>query len=257
MTNPSPSHDESIVTQTGPSNSASNNQKLLLLAAIVVAFLMGVYLFKSYLNFDYLVEKEVQLKELYANQPALFMIIAFVLYVVAAGLSIPGGATLLTLVYAWFFGFVPALILVSFASTTGALVAFLTSRYILRDWIQNRFGKRIKAINEAFEKDGIFYLFLMRLIPAFPFYIVNLLMGVTQIKARTFWWVSQLGMLAGTSVFVYAGSIVPKLETIKEQGINAVFSKTQMLQIGIAFLLIGTFPIVVKKAVEWKKSKAQ
>lgn len=244
--------------ELNPNQSTSNpptNRKLWFVAILVIAFAVLAWLSKSYFNLETLAAQEVRLNELYAAKPVLFLGAAFLLYVLMTGLSIPG-ATVLSLTYAWFFGFTTGLILISFASTAGATLAFLSSRYLLRDWIQNRYGEKFKVINQAFDREGNFYLFLMRLIPAFPFFVVNLVMGLTRIKATTFWWLSQLGMLAGTIVFVYAGSSIPKLETLQAEGINAVFTKQQMAQIFIALAMLGLFPIVAKKIAGAFRPKA-
>jgi uncharacterized membrane protein YdjX (TVP38/TMEM64 family) len=227
----------------------SKHNKLVALAVVVVAFGILTYFAKSYLNLDFLAEQESNLKAYYSVHPILLLSLAFLLYVVVTGLSIPG-ATVLSLLYAWFFGFSRGLILVSFASTAGATLAFLLSRYLFRDWIQKKFGRRLAVINDAFEREGNFYLFLMRLIPAFPFFVVNAVMGLTKIKVFTFWWVSQLGMLAGTAIYVYAGSQIPDLMTLKKEGLKSVFTGSQPVQIAIALALLGLFPIVVKKLVE-------
>ena len=123
----------------------------------------------------------------------------------------------------------------------------MIARYFLRDSVQNRFGDRLSKIIQAFEAEGAFYLFTLRLIPAVPFFATNLLMGLTKIKASTFWWVSQIGMLAGTAVYVYAGSSIPDLNTLQTEGVSAVFSTSQITQFTIAFALLGCFPILVKK----------
>jgi len=157
----------------------------------------------------------------------------------------------LSLVYGWYFGFVPALVLVSFASTAGATVAFLTSRYLLRDSVHSKFGARLNSFNAHLEAEGAFYLFTLRLIPLVPFFVINLVMGLTPVKARTYWWVSQLGMLPGTAVYVYAGSRVPNLIELAEKGAAAVFSASQLLQLGIAFGLLGLFPLCVKSALSY------
>ena len=171
--------------------------------------------------------------------------IAFLFYVVAAGLSLPG-ATVLTLLYGWYFGFGAGIVLVSFSSTAGATLAFLLSRFLFRDAIQKRFGDRLVKFNESLEREGPFFLFTLRLIPAVPFFVINAVMGLTLIRTRTFWWVSQLGMLAGTVVYVYAGSRVPGLQTLADQGINAVFSPVQLTQIVVALALLGTFPLAAR-----------
>ena len=172
-------------------------------------------------------------------------------------MSLPGAAAL-TLVYGWYFGFLEGLILVSFASTLGATIAFLMSRYLFRDAITSRFGERLTKFNDSLEREGPFYLFTLRLIPAIPFFIVNAVMGLTPLKTSTFWWISQIGMLGGTAVFVYAGSSVPNLATLAEKGVNAAFSSTQMAQIIGAFVLMGAFPLVARWAIKfWKKSDQQ
>ncbi len=171
--------------------------------------------------------------------------LALLVYVVVTGLSLPG-ATVLTLVYGWYFGFIRGVVLVSFASTMGATLAFLLSRFLFRDAIQRRFGDRLAKFNEALEREGPFFLFTLRLIPAVPFFVINAVMGLTPIRTRTFWWVSQLGMFAGTIVYVYAGSSVPSLRTLSDNGINAVFTPIQLTQIVIAFGLLGVFPLAVR-----------
>ena len=216
---------------------------------LLVIFGILTYFSQSYLNLDFLAEQESRLKDFYSENALLVYLLAFVIYVTITGFSIPG-ATLLTLLYAWFFGFGRGLVLVSFASTTGATLAFLLSRYLFRDWFQERFKSRLRIINEAFDREGNFYLFLMRLIPAFPFFVVNAVMGLTKIRATTFWWVSQLGMLAGTAVYVYAGSRIPDLMTLKQEGVKAVFTGSQLAQITIALAMLGLFPILAKKLAE-------
>ena len=227
----------------------AKRNKLWVVIFVVLAFGLLTYLSKSYLNLDFLAEQESRLKAFYYANPVVVYLLAFVIYVTVTGLSIPG-ATILSLLYAWFFGFVPGLILVSFASTSGATLAFLLSRYLFRDWIEQKFGFRLKMINKAFDQEGNFYLFLMRLIPAFPFFVVNAVMGLTKIKVTTFWWVSQLGMLAGTTIYVYAGSRIPDLMTLKQEGVKAVFSGSQLIQITFALAMLGLFPIIAKKMVE-------
>ncbi|MCH8841029.1 MAG: TVP38/TMEM64 family protein, partial [Planctomycetes bacterium] len=156
------------------------------------------------------------------------------------------GATAMTLLVGWYFQFFPGVILVSFASTLGATIAFLLSRYLFREGIQHKFGDKLKSFNAALDREGALYLFTLRLVPLVPFFVINVVMGLTRIRTWTFWWVSQLGMLAGTTVFVYAGSSVPDLKTLSEQGAKAVFSPAQLTQLTIAFVLLGLFPLAVK-----------
>ncbi|MBT4867634.1 MAG: TVP38/TMEM64 family protein, partial [Planctomycetaceae bacterium] len=129
------------------------------------------------------------------------------------------------------------------ASTTGATLSFLMSRYLLRDLIQNKFGNRLQKFNEALEREGAFYLFSLRLIPVVPFFVINLVMGLTPIRVRTFWWVSQVGMLAGTCVYVFAGTRIPSLKEIVDKGAGGVLD----FELFAAFALLGLFPLAAKK----------
>jgi len=238
-----------------PSNSFKT--KLLILAVIVAVAGVLYWQFGAYLSLEKLAQQETSLRSFQEQHPVLVFGIAFLIYVTATGMSMPGAAAL-TLVYGWYFGFVEGLILVSFASTLGATIAFLTSRYLFRDAIMKRFGSRLTKFNESLEAEGPFYLFTLRLIPAVPFFIVNAVMGLTPLKTRTFWWISQVGMLAGTAVFVYAGASVPSLQTLAEKGVNAAFSSTQMYQILGAFALMGVFPLVARWGIkQWKKTPAE
>ncbi|MGI9457078.1 MAG: TVP38/TMEM64 family protein, partial [Aeoliella sp.] len=183
-----------------------------------------------------------------SGHPVLVYGIAFAIYVAITGLSLPGAAGL-TILIGWLFDWWQAVVLVSFASTTGATLAFLLSRYLFRDSIQKKFGDRLTKFNEALGREGAFYLFTLRLVPLVPFFVINVVMGLTPVKAQTFWWVSQLGMLPGTLLYTYVGNAVPDLQTLADQGAGAVFSGTQLLQFGIAFGLLGVFPLIAKWAV--------
>ena len=189
------------------------------------------------------------------DHPILVYGVAFLIYVLVTGLSLPGAAVM-TLVMGWYFGFARGVVLVSFASTTGATLAFLLSRYLFRDAIQTRFGERTRSFHDALEREGAFYLFSLRLIPAVPFFVINIVMGLTGLRVWTFWWVSQVGMLAGTMVYVYAGSRVPDLQSLAERGANAVFSPAQLTQMTMAFVLLGIFPIAVKKLIGYLRPTA-
>ena len=183
------------------------------LAVVATVVTVAYFAFGEILSLDHLVTKETELEQLRDRHPVLIMAGAFLIYVLATSLSLPG-ATFMTLVVAWYFGFWKGLVLVSFASTFGATLAFLLSRYLLRDIIQFKFGERLKTFNESLDREGAFYLFTLRLIPAVPFFVINVVMGLTRIRTTTFWWVSQLGMLAGTCVYVYAGSTIPSLSQL-------------------------------------------
>jgi len=138
------------------------------------------------------------------------------------------------------FGVVTGTIIVSFASSIGATLAFLSARFLLRDWVQSKFGERLKAIDDGIARDGAMYLFTIRLIPLFPFFVVNLLMGLTRIKTRTFYWVSQIGMLPATAVFVNAGTQISKVDSTA-----GLLSPTL---IG-SFVLLGIFPWIARGLV--------
>ncbi len=229
-------------------------QKLLIFVAVAGLALIGYTQFGDVLSLESLAKQESQLRDFQQQHPVLVYAIAFAIYVAVTGLSLPGAAVL-TLLYGWYFRFAPGLILVSFASTMGATLAFLLSRFLFRDFIQNRFGERLTSFNESLEREGPFFLFTLRLVPAVPFFVINAVMGLTPIKTQTFWWVSQIGMLAGTIVFVYAGSSVPSLQTLAEKGINAVFTPVQFTQIIGAFVLLGIFPLAVRWGMKWFSPK--
>ncbi|EGR1513542.1 TVP38/TMEM64 family protein, partial [Vibrio vulnificus] len=165
----------------------------------------------------------------------------FVIYVGLTAFSVPG-ATVVTLLGAALFGFWYSLLLVSFASTIGATIAFLSSRYLLKDWVQARFGDKLSAINQGVEKDGAFYLFSLRLIPVFPFFLINLLMGLTPISIGRYYLTSQIGMLPGTAVYLNAGTQLADINSL-----SGILSPTVLA----SFALLGVFPIAVK----WIMSK--
>ncbi|NMT92228.1 TVP38/TMEM64 family protein, partial [Vibrio alginolyticus] len=160
----------------------------------------------------------------------------FLAYVAITAFSIPGAAVV-TLLGAALFGFWFSLLLVSFASTIGATLAFLSSRYLLRDWVQSRFGEKLVAINQGVKKDGAFYLFSLRLIPVFPFFLINLLMGLTPMSIARFYLTSQIGMLPGTAVYLNAGTQLATIDSL-----SGIVSPTVLA----SFALLGLFPILVK-----------
>lgn len=216
-------------------------KKVVVLLLVVAAAVAGYIRFGDSLTLESLAEKEAELRQYRKTHPVLVYGVAFLAYVAVTGLSLPGAAPM-TLVYGWYFDLLPGVILVSFASTAGATLAFLLSRYILRDTIQAKFGERLSSFNRHLEKDGAFYLFTLRLIPAVPFFVINLVMGLTPIRVATYWWVSQVGMLPGTIVYVYAGSTVPDLRTLSEKGASGVITP----QLIAAFVVLGLFPLVVR-----------
>ena len=225
---------------------------------LVVSVAVVLYMqFSDALSLENQAQQEAQLRDFQSRSPWLVYAVSLLIYITITGLSLPGAAPL-TMLFGWYFGVLQGVLLVSFASTTGATLAFLLSRFLFRNSVQNRFGDRLDAFNRALEREGPFYLFSLRLIPAVPFFVINAVMGLTPIRVWTFWWVSQLGMLAGTLVYVYAGSTVPDLATLADQGINAVFSARQLTQILVAFVLLGLFPLISRwiiKRVIGKRAK--
>lgn len=205
---------------------------VMVLVAIFFAFDLG-----RYLTLDYLKDQQQVFSEYYHRNRVFTLGLYFLIYILVTALSLPG-ATVMTLAGAALFGFWPALLVVSFASSIGATLAFLVSRFLLRDWVQNKFGDKLTAINRGIEKDGVFYLFSLRLVPLFPFFMINLLMGLTPLKVSRFYLVSQVGMLAGTAVYVNAGTRLGQLQ-----------SAAGILSPGIifSFVLLGLFPLVAKK----------
>jgi pyruvate/2-oxoglutarate dehydrogenase complex dihydrolipoamide dehydrogenase (E3) component/uncharacterized membrane protein YdjX (TVP38/TMEM64 family) len=163
----------------------------------------------------------------------------FLIYVAVTGLSLPGAAVM-TLAGGAVFGFVWAALVVSVASTIGATLAFLASRFLFRDLVQRRFGSSLTAINRGVERDGAFYLFGLRLVPVFPFFVINLVMGLTPIRTATFFWVSQVGMLPGTLVYVNAGTQLGRIESLR-----GILSPELL----VSFALLGVFPLLAKKLV--------
>ncbi len=227
--------------------------KWIVVAALLVA-LTGGYLVYGHEIGNFwrsLAEREQQLLEFQAARPALTLVAAFVVYTAVTGASLPG-ATIMTLMLGWFLarvygpvgGVAVGVLLISFASTAGATIAFLISRYLFRDWLQQKYGERLAKFNQALRREGAFYLFTLRLLPAVPFFLINVVMGLTPIRARTFWWVSQLGMLPGTTLYVWAGTTLPGLQEIVENGYRPDVTTI------VAFILLGVFPLVVKKVME-------
>ena len=212
--------------------------KKLLLVLIAAAGIGMFFHFNLHqlLTLDGLKGSMDQFNQYKAQSPLLVIGGFFLLYVVVTALSLPGAA-ILTLAAGALFGLVEGLLVASFASTIGATLAFLVSRYLLRDTIKKRFPERLTAIDKGVDKEGAFYLFTLRLVPVFPFFLINLLMGLTAIKSWTFYWVSQIGMLAGTFVFVNAGTQLAQIERL-----SGILS----LDLILSFALLGVFPLIAK-----------
>jgi len=229
----------------------SDNKKSYIQKIVIILVIVGlIAAFKifdlgQYLTLSYIKESQEKFQLLYSEHRAAVIGSYMAIYILVTSLSLPGAA-IMTLAAGALFGLVVGTIVVSFASTIGATLACFVSRFILRDWIQSKFGDKLRTINEGVEKEGSFYLFTLRLIPIFPFWLINLVMGLTKMPLKTFYWVSQLGMFAGTIVYVNAGKELGKIESL-----SGILSPTLIL----SFVLLGLFPILAKKSIAFYKSK--
>ena len=218
----------------------SSGKLLLLFAIAAAAGLFFALDLGHYLSLDWLKAQQAAIAAYRADHPLAAVAAYFALYVAVTALSLPGAA-LMTLAGGAVFGLLWGTLIVSFASSIGATLAFLASRFLLRDWVMARFGRRLAAIDAGVRKEGAFYLFTLRLVPVFPFFLVNLLLGLTAMKARTFYWVSQLGMLAGTVVYVNAGTQLAQIDSLA-----GIVSPGLLL----SFALLGVFPLIANRIVE-------
>ncbi|HNH13321.1 MAG TPA: FAD-dependent oxidoreductase [Rhodocyclaceae bacterium] len=216
---------------------------LLLIAGLIAAFF--AFDLGRFFSLEYFKSQQQTISGWYRAHPGQTMAGFFLIYVAVTGLSLPG-ATVMTLVAGALFGLVMGTLIVSFASTIGASLAFLSARFLLRDWVQQRFGDRLRAINDGIEKDGAFYLFTLRLVPAFPFFVINLLMGLTRLPTRTFFGVSQVGMLAGTLVYVNAGTELAKIDSLR-----GILSAGLL----ISFTVLGLFPLIARRMLDGIKAR--
>ncbi len=223
-----------------------NKSKTILIVTLVAA-IIAFFAFDlgRFFTLDFIKQSQERFGELYKTQPALVIGSFFAIYVAVTALSLPGAA-IMTLAGGAIFGLVVGTIIVSFASTLGATLAFLAARFALGESVQKKFGARMAEINKGVEKEGAFYLFTLRLVPLVPFFVINLLMGLTKMKTWTFFWVSQIGMFLGTIVFVNAGTQLAKIDSLKG-----------ILSPGLlgSFVLLGLFPIIAKKIIEALKKR--
>ncbi|MDX2320930.1 MAG: FAD-dependent oxidoreductase [Moritella sp.] len=217
----------------------SQNKKIIIAVIITVFSLWYGFDLNQYASLEQIKALQQSSGDYIAEHQSLAMLIFFVSYVVITGFSLPG-AVLLTLLGGGLFGFGYGLLLISFASSIGATLAFLVSRYLLRDYVQKKFGARLNAINKGVEKEGNFYLFSLRLIPVFPFFLINILMGLTKISTRSFYLVSQVGMLAGTAVYVWAGTQLSEINSLSGIASPSLLS---------ALVLLGVFPWIAKRGL--------
>jgi uncharacterized membrane protein YdjX (TVP38/TMEM64 family) len=217
-------------------------QKLIIIAGIaaVIALFMALDL-DRYLTLSFLKESRDSFAALYSRSPVLVIGVYFMIYVLVAALALPG-AVVMTLAGGALLGLFVGTLVVSFASSIGATMACLFSRFLLRDWVQSRFGDKLESVNRGIQREGAFYLFTLRLIPIFPFFIINLVMGLTRMPLFRYYWVSQLGMFPATLVYVNAGKELGKIESVA-----GILSPSLL----ISFAILGLFPIGVKKGLAW------
>jgi pyruvate/2-oxoglutarate dehydrogenase complex dihydrolipoamide dehydrogenase (E3) component/uncharacterized membrane protein YdjX (TVP38/TMEM64 family) len=222
-------------------------KKKLVLAVLLIALVVAFFAFDlgRFLSLEYIKSRQAEFTALAADQLLAVGGAFFAIYVAVTALSLPGAA-IMTLAAGAIFGLATGTLIVSFASALGATLAMLVARYVLREGVQSKFGTRLAEIDKGIEREGAFYLFTLRLVPIFPFFLINLLMGLTKMKAWTFYWVSQVGMLAGTVVYVLAGTQLAKIDSLKG-----------ILSPGLigAFVLLGVFPLIAKKAIDAVKAR--
>jgi len=226
------------------------NKKLLQRLLILLAIIALVVLFKilglgQYLTLDYLKASQGKFAQIYAGHRLAVIAAYMAIYIIVTALSLPGAAVM-TLAGGALFGFWVGFVAVSFASTIGATLACFVARFLLRDWVQNKFGGKLTAINKGIETEGAFYLFSLRLVPIFPFFVINLVMGLTTMRLLTFYWVSQIGMLPGTMVYINAGKELGKIDSLA-----GILSPGLI----ISFVILGLFPITVKKILYYYKKR--
>jgi uncharacterized membrane protein YdjX (TVP38/TMEM64 family) len=215
-----------------------------LIALVLLVLILSVSFYgRSYFTLEHLQSQQAKFQFYYSAHPVLTVAVFCFSYLICAALAIPG-ATVLTLAAGALFGFGWGLFLVSLTSSVGATLAFLLARYLMRDFFQEKFKKPLEKINAGFEKEGAFYLFALRIIPTFPFFIVNSTMGLTCIKSITFFWVSQLGMLPATAVYVNAGTQISKIQSTRE-----LLSPNLI----VSFTLLGFLPLILKWS--WNRLK--
>ncbi len=223
-------------------------KRLILLAVILMA--IGAFFFfdlSQYLTLEELKSRQHELNQYRENYPLLLSALYAVIYIAIAALSLPG-ATLMTLTGGAVFGLLWGTSLALLSATAGASLAFINARFIFGQWVQQKFSNQIEAINRGIEKDGAFYLLSLRLVPAVPFFVINVVMGLTTIRLWTFAWVSAIGMLGGAAVYANAGTQLAQINRIAD---------IASIQLLLSFALLGIFPIAVRKLLDWVKSRRE
>lgn len=219
----------------------------IILATVILSVIAAFFIFDlaQYFNLEYLKSQKDSLNALYNENPIIVSLIFFFIYVCVAAFNLPA-AGLLTVAAGAILGFWNGLFVVSFASSIGATIAFLMTRYLFHDAIQAKFGDRLEAINSGIEREGAFYVFGLRLVPLFPFFVVNSVLGLTKLKTWTFYWASQIGMIAGTAVYVNAGTQLADISSLGD------IASPKLLG---SFALLGVFPILAKYFLNILKNK--
>jgi uncharacterized membrane protein YdjX (TVP38/TMEM64 family) len=215
----------------------------LVLLTIIIFFI--IFDLDRFVTLPYVKASQVKFQALAVEHPLIVIASYMTAYILITSLSLPGAAVL-TLLGGALFGLWVGTLAVSFASTIGATLACFISRFVLRDWVQKKLGDKLLTVNEGIEREGAFYLFTLRLIPIFPFWAINLVMGLTRMPLRTFYWVSQVGMLAGTVVYVNAGKELAKIASLSD-----ILSPSLLL----SFILLGILPITTKKVIHFYKNR--
>ena len=226
-----------------------NTVKMLIIVAFIFTVVAALKIFHlgDYLSLSYLKESQQRFAALYRDHRILVIGAYMGLYIIVAALSLPG-AGVMSLAGGALFGLWVGTFVVSFASAIGATVACFVSRFILRDWVQRRFKDWFVVIDEGIAREGAFYLFTLRLIAIIPFFVINLVMGLTKMPLRTFYWVSQLGMLTATVVFVNAGKELGRIDSLSD-----ILSPGLLL----SFALLGIFPLAAKKLLAFYRAKKE
>ena len=225
-----------------------DTKRILIIVAAAVLF-AAYYFFDlgHYINLSYIKSSQDRFHKIYAEHGFAVIASYMLFYITFTALSLPG-VLVMTLAGGALFGLTAGTVIVSFSSTIGATLACFVSRYLLRDWVQSRFGDKLSGINEGIQKDGPFYLFTLRLVPIFPFFVINLVMGLTTMRLSMFYLVSQIGMLPGTIVYVNAGRALSRIESL-----SGILSPGLI----VSFVLLGLFPIVTKKILGWYKKRKE
>ena len=210
---------------------------IFFLASMMAGFFFDI---GQYLSFETIKEQHEKLILLIENNFIFYFILFFFIYIIVTAFALPFAA-IKTVLAGALFGLIPGVILTSLASSIGSTLCFLMSRFVLRDFVQNKYSKYLDKVNKGIKEDGIYYLFFLRLSPIFPFFIINLVFGLTKMKTMTFYIISQIGMLIGTIVFVNAGVQLSKISSMSDiLSLNLIFS----------FILIGLVPLIIKKLIQ-------